>query len=763
MSRSTPMVPCRRRYPLLFQLGRQVDAATPPTRWVPAHVPGAVQLDWARATGLHDYTVGDNVKQWADLDESYWTYRSTIDGVPLMGEGERLYLVFEGIDYAGEIGLDGRQLCAFAGMQTPIACDVTGRLRAGSVVTVHLAPAPKSRPEPRDRTQADATCKPAVSYGWDFHPRLIPLGIWREAYLDVRPAVHFAEPPHVNYELSDDLTVARGAVEVRLNRATVGPGWRIRWTLTAPDGSAALQQELLLENGVTRAALPFSLAKVLLWWPHDQGTPILYASRVELIGPGGTVVDRIEARVGFRRVRLVMAPDQWKHPGPTDFPKSRSYPPVTLEINGRATFAKGSNWVGPDIFPGAVTAERLKAQLTLARGANFNLLRMWGGAAAPQDLFYELCDELGIMVWQEFPLACNRYPDTRDYLVELDRESRSLIVRLRPHAAVVLWCGGNELFNSWSGMTDQSRALRLLNRNCYELDPARPFLASSPVEGVGHGHYVFRDPITGREGWEMFQAARCTAYTEFGCPATPSADTLRRILPGDELWPPRAGTAWETHHAFGAWLPSSHLYLEEIEHYFGPSDSLEQLVERAQLLQSEGLRGMFEEARRQKPVASMALNWCFNEPWPGAANNSLVAWPCEPKPALVAVGEACRPTLASARVRKFSWSPGEVFDPELWLLHDGPDVGPGVEIVAWLESDGARQRLGSWATTELEPNQNQRGPCLEFTLPEWAGPRFTLRLEVAAQPGWNTSYTLIKARGEETKRDVVVPQGATNF
>lgn len=753
----------RRRLPLAFQLGRPAAAGETPTAWIPAHVPGAVQLDWARAHALPDHTVGGDVACWSGLDESHWTYRAELGGVPL-DSGERLWLVLDGIDYAAEVWMDGERLCSHEGIYTPVELDVTDWRRPGARIEIRLQPAPKSHATPADRTQAGRSCKPAVGYGWDFHPRLIPLGLWREAFLEIRPADHFAVRPELRYRLDDDMRVARGELRVMLRRGGDGGPLRLRWTLTGPDGAVAVREDAAIAAGAEDASVPFELAAPSLWWPHDQGEPACYRSVVELLGSDGAVIDRDERSVGFRRVRLVMAPDQWVEPGPADFPKTRSRPPVTLEINGRAVFAKGSNWVCPDVFPGAVTRERLEPQLELVRASNLNLLRMWGGATAPQDAFYERCDELGIMVWQEFPLACNAYPDDPAYLIVLDRESRSLIERLRDHPSVVLWCGGNELFNSWSGMTDQSLALRLLNRNCYDLDPARPFLATSPVEGVGHGHYVFRDPIAGRECWEMFQAARCTAYTEFGCAATPSAETLRRILPAAELWPPRAGTAWETHHAFGAWLPSSHLYLEEIESYFGPTDSLEQLVERSQLLQAAGFQGMYEEARRQKPVASMALNWCFNEPWPCAANNSLVAWPCEPKPALAVVAAACRPTLASARIRKFAWSPAEIFDPELWLLHDSPEPLPAVEVVAWLESDGARTEIGRWRSEPAQPNANRRGPRIQFALPDWRGPLFILRLEVADRPDWNSSYVLIKAREHATSAPAVaIPKGATNF
>ena len=174
-----------------------------------------------------------------------------------------------------------------------------------------------------------------------------------------------------------------------------------------------------------------------------------------------------------------------------------------------------------------------------------NLIRCWGGAVVPPEAFHDACDELGLMVWQDFPLGCNRYEGTPEYLAVLDQESRSIIRRLRTHPSLAVWCGGNELFNAWSGMTDQDLAIRLLNRNCYDLDPERPFLPTAPVAGMAHGHYVFRD----RRGDEVFQIiarASATAYTEFGCPAPADAEVLRETLPEEELFPPRPGTSWET-------------------------------------------------------------------------------------------------------------------------------------------------------------------------------------------------------------------------
>jgi beta-mannosidase len=190
------------------------------------------------------------------------------------------------------------------------------------------------------------------------------------------------------------------------------PAAGFAWRLAEPGG------RVVLEASGPRARL----ANPRLWWTHDHGEPALYT--LEVVLAGGETVRR---RVGFRRVRLVMYPGQWE--ADASMPKSRDEPPVTVELNGRRIFAKGSNWVCPDIFHGRVGAATYRPLLDLALGAHFNLLRCWGGAPAPKEAFLAMCDELGLLVWQEFPLACNSYPDDAGYLGTLDRESRALIRR----------------------------------------------------------------------------------------------------------------------------------------------------------------------------------------------------------------------------------------------------------------------------------------------------------------------------------------------
>ena len=724
-----------------------------------------MQLDWARNEGWPPFWQGENARDYRWMEDVFWTYEAKLE-MTLPRDGSRLFFVCGGIDYQFVVKLNGETLHAQEGMFTPVEVELTGRVSPGDVLKITVFPAPKSQdpalqsdPErklnpdgwfawdslPEDNhTQANSSCKPAVSYGWDFHPRLIPLGIWKDAFIEVRAAT-FLSRIEMSYRLSDDLQAADVALQAKIN----GPedlchGTVLRWTLLDPEGQVIFTLESVSPH------IRQTINKPALWWPHDHGSQPLYTVRVELLNAQGATLEERPVRIGFRQVRLVMAPGQWEWPMPSPNINQRSRPPMTFEINGRTVFAKGANWVSPEIFPGLLNAETYAAQLACARGANMNMLRLWGGAPTQKEEFYRLCDEMGIMVWQDFPLSCNCYPDTPEYLRTLDQESRSIIAAIKDHPSLVCWCGGNELFNSWSRMTDQSLPLRLLQSNCYQLDPTTPYLHTTPLEGVGHGSYVFRDPRTGEEAWAMFQTASYSAYCEFGCPGPAVPAVFREIIPASELFPPRPEGAWKVHHAFAAWMKTSHLYPDVLEHYFGPAENLEQLAERGHLLQSEGYKGLFEEVRRQKPIANVALCWCLNEPWPAAANNSLISWPTRPKPALAAVGAACRPLLASARIRKFQWEEGDVFDPELFWLNDAAACSDPGPVYARIETpDGRTWHLLTWNSVPLADNTNFAGPKLNWMLPSLGSHRFDLVLAAPARPDCSSRYTLLFGRPPE--------------
>jgi beta-mannosidase len=292
-------------------------------------------------------------------------------------------------------------------------------------------------------------------------------------------------------------------------------------------------------------------------------------------------------------------------------------------------------------------------------------------------------------------------------------------------------------------MTDQSLALRLLNSQCYLLDPQTPFIPTSPVFGMAHGSYVFRDLDGKTEVYEWMAKAKGTAYTEFGMPGPSPVEILKTIIPENELFPPMPGTSWESHHAFKAWVGDTWLMKDFLTDYFGEAKNLEELVANGQWVQCEGYKCIFEEARRQKPWCAMALNWCYNEPWPTAANNSIINYPAKPKPAFYAVGKSCRPVLASARIQKFRWKAGEKFSTQLFILNDKYETIESGTVKATIKSGNITVNLGKWDFGKIEPNKNLEGPVVEVNLPDFDSQKMTLLLEVEGHPEWNSEYDLL--------------------
>ena len=676
--------------------------------WFPATVPGSIQKDYAVANGFADWQYSDNYKQFEPLEGDHWEYRTTLRYE--RRDGERVWFASEGIQYIYDIALNGETLYSYEGMFRRAEVDLTDRLLDGeNVLTVHIHPHPKREGAAPCRDEADASCNPPVYYGWDWNPRLLISGIWDETYIETRGEAYIGGA-EVRCTLDESLTLG---------------------TVTC-DFDCALPCEIILldaaGNEVYRGTeRRFTVQSPELWWCSEQGAQYLYTWIIR------NEQEERTGKIGFRRLRLVRNDGC---DGPYTFPKGRYEAPITIELNGRRIFGKGSNWVNPELFWGEIDTARYEELIGLAKRCHMNIFRMWGGAGLPKESFYEICDREGILIWQEFMLACNNYIDRPHYMQVLESEASCVIRKFRRHPALAFWCGGNELFNSWSGMDEQSPALRLLNKLCYELDYERPFLYTSPLIGMSHGGYTFYSPDQGGDVFQEFQNSACTAYTEFGVPGIASMETLREIIPADELFPPRPTAAWMAHHGFDAWGEHRWVCADVVERYFGKPESIEQMVAQTEWMQCEGYRGAFEEMRRQWPHCSMAINWCYNEPWKTAAGNCLIAYPTRVRPCYAYVQQAMRPTLFSAKVTRFDWREGETFEAELWLLNDQPQAASGTVHVTAKVGDATYELL-DWHA-EAGANGNQRGPTVRFPLQHANTDRVVLTL--TAENGMESEY-----------------------
>ena len=609
-------------------------------------VPGNIQYDYGVANNFKDVYYNDGCRQYEELENDAWEYSTTLNYQKK--DGERVYFVSKGIDYKYQIFVNENMVYENEGMFTPIELDITAHLSGGDVLTVKIAPHPKREGAPRDRNEADHSAKPPMCYGWDWNPRLLISGMYTEAYIETRGDgyVGRCEP---TYTLSEDFSYVDVNFLIDCNKPC---------SITFYDDNSQV-----VYSG---SEYSFRLNNPKLWWCNGEGEPTLYTYVVE----NGEY--KKTGKVGFRRTRLVENDGAWTKPG---FPKGPENPPITMELNGRRIFMKGSNFVNADIFPGRTPKERYVELVRLAKNANMNIFRMWGGSGPMHECFYDACDEMGIMVWQEFMLSCNKYPNDEHYLNVLEKEATSIILSLRNHACLVMWCGGNELFNGWSGMDEQSLPLRLLDKLCYEYDRNHPFIKTSPIMGMAHGGYTFYDEVRfGGDMFTEFQRANNTAYTEFGVPSIAPLEVLKKIIPENEIFPIEETESYILHHAKKAWRGDTWACTDILERYFGKAESIEELIAQSNWIQCEGYRASFEEMRRQWPTCSAGLNWVYNEPWYTAANNSILVYPATPKPAYYAIQSALRPVIFSARVPKFNYIEGEKFKAEIWLLNDSNET-----------------------------------------------------------------------------------------
>ena len=636
---------------LNFTVGDCGKAKEHPDLMINAIVPGSIQQDFAEYYNYEDFNIADNYKQYSWMNDNYFLYEAKL---PYVSCGERMFLNALGIDYEYEILINGSTIYHYEGMFAKTSLELTNYLTGNDILGILIYPIPRVENPELARDNVRQSCKPGVSYGWDFHPPLIPRGIWDELDVIITDTGYIKDY-NIETTLSDSLDKASGYVEVD---TVCQKEYDIKLSVTDLNGEAVVE-------AWGKNKLNYSINSPKLWWPNGYGEQSLYNFKIELT-VDGEIVDSKEFKYGFKKVELLPYEGCWGEP--ILFPTFAFSQPLTVTVNNKRIFAQGTNWVCPKVFYGSLTEKDYEIQLKAIKNANMNMLRNWGGAIVNKEAFFRLCDEYGILLWQEFPLACNNYFDTEKYLSTLQNESTAIIKKVKNHTCLALWSGGNELFLPWSGMTMQSKALRMLDSNCLKYTPDIPFIPTSPISEFAHGDYRFRDD-EGVEIMEKINKSRATGYNEMGCASMAFIDTIKYVIPEDELDKIELGTSWETHHAINAWLKPSHMYKKVLEYYFGENLSLEQMIDYSQLLQSIGYKYIYEEARRQAPKCSMILNWCFNEPWPTAANNNIFTYDNRPKPAYFAICEALRPSIPSVRYEKFEYRNGEKMNLEVWWLN----------------------------------------------------------------------------------------------
>ena len=672
--------------------------AVPPTiaqQTYPAHIPGCVHTDLLAARAIPDPYLDHNDLQVAWIGNTAWRYACTFDLTDEQLGQPRTDLVCDGLDTVSTIRVNGQTVGRSENMHVGYRFDVTEALRRGTnqIAIDFEAPLPFARameathgtmpyvgngsnpPLPHNMMR-----KMACNFGWDWGPALVTAGIWRPIHLEswrgarlkpVRPWITRADA-----ELA--------TVEVQIDLETQGPAAprKAIVTLHDPAGRNVARAEVTLPASEHHRAVPLHIDRPQRWWPIGYGEQPRYTLNVELLdAQTGETLDHASRRIGLRTSRLVTTPDTHAHPlgqGST----------FHLEVNGRRVYCKGANWIPDDCFPSRITPQRYRAQVQTARDANMNMLRVWGGGIYEDHAFYDACDELGIMVWQDFAMACACYHEHEPYASWIRDEARYNVARLSAHPSLVLWNGCNENVlgvHAWGADWRALRAqglpwglkyyLSTFPEALAELDPTKPYWPASPYSGTPdlnpnaneHGNCHIWDVWNGAGDARNYLSHYPRFASEFGFHGPPTYATLDRAIPADQRQHDSPAMVHHNRHAGGQ--PLAH---ERMADYFIPPDNFDDWLYLAQVVQARSLALGVEWFRALSPWNSGALYWQFNDCWP-VASWSAVDGDQRRKPLWFATRRFLADRLVTIRPTA-PIPPGQPFGPLSVYLHNDTDV-----------------------------------------------------------------------------------------
>lgn len=624
--------------------------------WIPVEAPGSVHQALQSAGLIPDpfYNRNELDVQW--IGEVDWLYRSEFEADLSQPFAD---LVFDGLDTFATVWLNGEKLLESDNMFVPQRLDVRSKLKPGTNQLWILFESALLRGRALEGLYGKLPLwngdssrlyvrKAQYHYGWDWGPTLLTAGLWRESRLETYRA-RIAEvycPVH----LDDGLSSAEFSLKINLEGNLEEIDARL--VLHAPNGEVVASQPLEAQGELEHV---FIVENPQLWWPNTYGEQPLYRLEVRL-EHNGAILDSQSQKLGIRKLRLVQDPLK---SGGTSF---------YFEVNKVAIFAGGANWI-PDGIPSTTeTYTDYQQRIFQAKNANMTMLRVWGGGIYENPEFYDLCDQHGILVWQDFMFACGLYPAHAGFVESVRLEATAQIKRLRHHPSLALWCANNEDYQLAFGIRKYHGHLlpeenpemparviyeRLLPQLVDELNPATPYRPGSPYGGSAESGYDPDDQTQGdRHTWEIWHRETYpyqdypkkggTFVSEFGMQAAAALSTLESALPPEELHPFSQG--YEHHNKAADGYRRTVVYIAD--NLVLPND-LEGYIYASQLVQSEALSSAYRGWRRRFAgtgdyACGGALVWQINDCWP-VQSWAIVDSAGIPKPAYFTVRRDLEP------------------------------------------------------------------------------------------------------------------------
>jgi beta-mannosidase len=607
---------------------------------IAAQVPGNVELDLLTAGLVKDPMIGSNVYDFRKWEDYQWCYTKVFQA-PKLEEGQRYQLFFGGIDCIADIWLNGKNIGHAADMMIEHAFDVTDAVVTGEnklqvIIRSSLLEGQNhllgtfsigNSPSP----ETIFVRKAPHMFGWDILPRLVSAGLWRDVELRVQNPTRITD---VQYMVTKLDTTSRDAqiyayVQIKIPFEKLDKTKAV-FTLSR-NGKEVYKGSVPVVYTAFRQII--DLKHVDLWWPRGYGEPALYDAKVELTDEKGNLLASDTKRIGIRTIQLdrndINLPED---PGRFCF-----------IVNGEKIFIHGTNWVPLDALHSR-DKQWVDSAVDMAADLNCNMIRCWGGNVIEDHRFFDLCDEKGIMVWQDFTMGCNFYPQRREFTDPLEKEIISIVCKLRNHASLVLWSGNNEddyaLHRSLPSFDiDPNKDVvsrQVIPQVIYEFDPTRPYLPSSPyhseaIHQRGTDYkYMPENHLWGPRGYyktPFYTEAACVFVSEIGYHGCPNLESLKKMMTPDCVYPWEKNLEWNEEWltksirrfpVLGKTFDRNNLMINQQKLLFGSvATKMEDFIFASQSVQAEAMKYFIEMWRGKKFEDKTGIIWWnLKDGWP---------------------------------------------------------------------------------------------------------------------------------------------------
>lgn len=589
--------------------------------WHKTDAPFSIHTDLLNHHFIPDPFFADNEKQLGWIDSSQWKYRKSFRVDDKLKSAKNIDLIFEGIDTYADVYLNGKLILKADNMFRPWRTDVKKLLKDDNLLEVVFNPAALIadslyRHYPLKNLPGNSTVmarKAQYHFGWDFAPRFVTCGIYQDVKLEGYD--HFTIP---YLSVITDSVIRQTAYLRAAVTFLADEDIPIVISGSLLNGERVVYREVQCGRGENTVFIPFTIPNPELWWCNGEGPQPLYGFHFDCTGANGQSSVR-RVKTGIRTVHLVQEKDSVG---------SSFY----FSLNGRPVFMKGANYVPQDVFLNRVTDDQYRRLLTDVKQCGMNMLRVWGGGVYEKKLFYELCDSLGILIWQDFMFACGMYPVDDAFIENIKSEARHQVLRLSGHPSMALWCGNNEIsegWHRWGWQNDYSQSEREKLWNGYQsiFNKTLPgavnqfsnlgYHESSPTLGRGdslhtrmgdaHNWFVWHDEAP----FSNYEKHVPRFMSEFGFQSLPGMETIKSFGGAGEM----DNAALRSHQKHHRGFAIINKYM--LRQFGKIPSSMEEYINLSQQLQAEGMATGIKAHLKAKPYCMGSLLWQLNDCWPG--------------------------------------------------------------------------------------------------------------------------------------------------